>query len=67
MSISSAPGAASFASQQAQTRITLAAEFTKQNANSEAAVANLVEESAQNLKQVSSSTPGLGQVVNKTA
>ena len=53
---------------QAQVRTTIAAEVIKQNANSERAVANLVEESAQNLKKVSSNTgPGVGGRIDKLA
>ncbi|MEM7620928.1 MAG: hypothetical protein AAF228_10795 [Pseudomonadota bacterium] len=68
MSVSTSPAAASIASQQAQTRTTLASEFIKQNAQSQVDVANLLEDSAQNLQQVSSSAPpGLGSVVNTRA
>lgn len=65
MQLSSSPAAASIASQQAQVRTTLASEFIKQNAQSQTDIANLLEDSAQNIQQVSSSTaPGVGQNVD---
>lgn len=65
--LASSSAAASYVGQQAQTKTALASEFVKQNAQAEASVANLVEESSQNLQQVSSSTaPGTGQNVDRS-
>ncbi len=67
MSISSS-APVSVLSDQLQTKTTLAATFTKQNAQNERSVANIVEASAQNLKQIGSSKgPGVGSVVDRRA
>ena len=63
---SSAP--VSILQDQFQTKSAIAANITKQNAQAEQNVANIVEESAQNLKQLGSSkAPGVGGVVDRRA
>ncbi len=52
---------------QAQVKSTIAAEVIKQNAASERSVANLVEQSSQNLKNIQSSTaPGVGNNIDRS-
>ncbi len=67
MSISSSTPV-SILQDQFQTKSAIAAKITKQNAQAERNVANIVEASAQNLKNIGSSkAPGVGGVVDRRA
>ena len=61
---SSAP--VSILADQFQTKSAIAAEVTKQNAQAERNVANIIEESAQNQKR-SAKAAGVGTVVDRSA
>ena len=51
---------------QFQTKSAITAEITKQNAQAERNVANIVEASAQNLKRVSPTGPGVGGNIDRS-
>ncbi len=68
MSIANNLVTATVASNHAQTQLAIAAKIAKQNANSEAAVAKLVEAAQENLNRVVATTsPGVGQSLDISA